>query len=159
MLPLRTPQTKGMEMDRRKNVRIIGGCLMDMAEDGSVHGSIDSAEKATSTIPPTPTESGAITNTPTPTKKEAGMPSEKPTHPKQKGTSNSILTAPTSSKSSSSNNDKKDEEHMSWFIQSLGHNPDYVRMLHDEIQLLAHRDRQMGNKSIPTIQQAVNMDT
>jgi hypothetical protein len=50
------------------------------------------------------------------------------------------------------------EEYVSCFPEWLGLDPDYKRMMVDEMKMLAHHERNMGNKAIPIFQQAVNED-
>jgi hypothetical protein len=169
MLPLPTPSTKGKEQE--KDESNVGGLLMDLAEDGSKDvtstptekdaGTVPPAptEKDAGTVPPAPTEKDAGTVPPAPTGKEAGTTPDKPTDPKQKGTPKPDRPAtPGCESSSSDDDDTEDEEYVSCFQEWLCLDSDCKRMLDDEMKMLAHHERKMGNKAIPIFQQAVNED-
>ena len=47
---------------------------------------------------------------------------------------------------------------MSCFLDCLGLDPNYKRMLNNEMKILAHYKRTKGNKVIPILQQAENED-
>jgi len=169
MLPLPTPSIKGKEKENDESN--IGGLLMDLAEGGSEDGTSTPTEKETGTVPPAPTAKDAGTTLPratgkeagttppAPTSKEAGTTPDKPTDPKQKGTPKPDRPAtPGSEGSSSEDDDTEDEEYMSCFLEWLGLDLDCMRMMDDEMKILAHHERTMGNKAVPIFQQGVNED-
>jgi len=169
MLPPPTPPNKGKE--KEKNESNVGGLLMDLAKDGSEDGTSTPTEKYAgtappvpseqdaATIPPAPTGKDAATIAPPPTGKEAGTTPQRPTNPMQKGTPNTDQYATPGSKNSSSDNDNTEvDQYVSCFPEWLGLDPDCKRMLDDEIKMLAHHGRNMGNKAIHIFQQAVNSD-
>jgi len=157
MLPPPTPSIKGNE--KEKDESNVGGLLMDLAEGGSDDGTSTPTEKDAGTVPLASTEKRTGTIPPAPTRKEAGTTPDKPTDPKQKGTPNPYRPATTGSDSSSSDDDDtEDEEYMSWFLEWLGLDPNCKRMIDDETKMLAHHEKQMGNKAVPIFQQVVNQD-
>jgi len=63
------------------------------------------------------------------------------------------------SNSSSSSDDTEDEGYVSCFLKLLSLDLYCKRILHDEMKMLAHHKRKIGNKAIPIFQQAVNEDS
>jgi hypothetical protein len=169
MLPPPTPSIKGK--DKEKDESNVGGLLMDLAENGSEDGTStptkkdagtvlpEPTERDASTIPPVPTEKETGTTPPAPTGEQAGITPDKPPNPKQKGTPKPDRPATPGSERSSSNDDNtEDEKYVSCFLEWLSLDPDCKRMLDDEMKMLAHHVRKLGNKAIPIFQQAVNND-
>jgi len=133
-------------------------------------------ETEANNIPPAPTEKDTGSILPAPTKKEAGTipttpiktePSmipptgstpEKPPDLKHKAAQKPDWPATPSSRSWNSNGNTEDKEYVSWFLEWLGLDLDCKRMLDDQIKMWAHHERQMVNKAIPILQQAVNED-
>jgi hypothetical protein len=181
MFPPLTPLTKGKE--KKKDESNVGGLLMDLAEDWSEDGTSTPTKTDTITLPPAPTEEVADTTPPAPTEthagttppaviqnkvgttlpaqteKEAGTTPAKPTDPKKKGTTKHDRPPTPGSESSNSDDDGTEvEEYVSCFLEWLGLDPDCKRMLDDEMKMLIHHERKMGNKAVPTFQQALHED-
>jgi hypothetical protein len=130
MLPLPTPSIKRKEKEKDENH--IGGLLMDLAEGGSEDGTSTSTKKDAGTVPPVPTKKDTSTTLPAPTGKEDGTTLDKPTDHKQMGIPKSDPPSTSGSESCSpDDDDTEDEEYLSCFLELLGLDPDWKRMLDD----------------------------
>jgi hypothetical protein len=69
-----------------------------------------------------------------------------------------MAATPGSERSSSTDDDTDDAEYVSCFLEWLGLDPDCKRMMADNMKMLAHHERKLGNKPVPICQQAVNED-
>ena len=181
MLPPPSPSIKGNEKETDESN--VGGLLKQLAENGSEDGTSTPSERDTGTVPTAPTEKdhGTIpaaptekdpyTVTPAPTKKEAGTTTpastgkeagttrDKPTNPQYKCTPKPDWpTTPGSESSNSDDDDTDNREYVSCFLEWLVLDPAFRRRLDNQTQMLAHHERQMGNKAVPIIQKAVNDD-
>jgi hypothetical protein len=157
MLPPPAPSIKGKE--KQKDESNVGGLLMDLAEGGSEDGTSAPTEKDAGTVPPAPTEKDDGTTPPAPIGNEAGTTPDKPTHPKQKGTPIPDRPATLGSEScGSDDDDTRDDEYVSCFLEWLGLDPDCKRIMDDKTKMLAHHERQIGNKAVPIFQHALSED-
>jgi hypothetical protein len=157
MLSPPTPSTKGKKKEQDESK--VGGLLMDLAEGGSEDGTSTPTERDAGTAPPAPTEKDAGTTPLASTRKEASPTPDQPTNPQQKGTPKPDRPAtPGNESSCSDNDDTEDEQYVTCFLEWLGLDSDCKRMMDDEMKMLAHHERKMGNKAVPIFQRAVNKD-
>jgi hypothetical protein len=94
-----------------------------------------------------------------PPKIKASTTQEQPKDTKRIGTPIPDRAATPSGESNSSDDDPSDDEDfVSCLAESLSLDMDCKRMFEDETKMLTHNEREMGQKAVPVIEQAVNED-